>query len=83
MVERIQCKVLFRRVIGLPMDNSGWVPKYFTKSRKCLITHDAVLEFFHTVLAIAKQNQWLSGVAAGMAVLVLGVFAACQALNGV
>lgn len=83
MVERTQCKVLFRRVIGLPMDDSIWVPKYLTKSRKCLITHDAVLEFFHTVLAIAKQNQWLSGVAAGMGVLVLGVFAACQALNGV
>lgn len=83
MVERTQCKVLFRRVIGLPMDDSIWVPKYLTKSRKCLITHDAVLELLPTVLAIAKQNQWLSGVAAGMAVLVFGVFAACQALNGV
>jgi hypothetical protein len=37
------------------------VPTVFTKNRERLITHDAVIELFNAVLAIAEKNLWLSG----------------------
>jgi hypothetical protein len=37
------------------------VPTVFTKNCVRLISHDAVIELFNPVLAIAEQNQWLSG----------------------
>jgi hypothetical protein len=37
------------------------VPTVFTKNRERLIAHDAVIELFNEVLAIAEKNEWLSG----------------------
>ena len=34
---------LFRRFIGLAMDDAVWVPTVFTKNRERLIKHDAVI----------------------------------------
>lgn len=61
LMEQTQYNLLFRWFIGLSMDDSVWVPTVFTKNRERLIRHDAVIELFNAVLAIAEQNQWLSG----------------------
>lgn len=43
------------------MDDVVWVPSVFSKNRERLIKHDAVIEFFNEVLAIAQKKDWLSG----------------------
>ncbi|MGF6702540.1 transposase [Paraburkholderia sp. MM5496-R1] len=60
-MEQTQYNLLFRWFIGLSMDDSVWVPTVFTKNRERLIRHDAVVEFFSEVLAIAQKKNWLSG----------------------
>lgn len=61
LMEQTQYNLLYRWFIGLSMDDSVWVPTVFTKNRERLIEHDAVIELFNEVLAIANQNHWLSG----------------------
>ena len=61
LMEQTQYNLLHRWFIGLSMDDSVWVPTVFTKNRERLVSHDAVIELFNAVLAIADQNQWLSG----------------------
>jgi len=61
LMEQVQYNLLFRWFIGLSMDDSVWVPTVFTKNRERLIKHDAVIEFFNEVLAIAQRKEWLSG----------------------
>jgi hypothetical protein len=60
-MQQIQYNLLFRWFIGLSVDDSVWVPTVFTKNRERLIAHDAVIELFNEVLAIANKNEWLSG----------------------
>lgn len=61
LMEQTQYNLLFRWFVGLSMDDAVWVPTVFTKNRERLIEHDAVIELFNQVLAIANQNDWLSG----------------------
>jgi transposase len=61
LMEQVQYNLLYRWFIGLSMDDSVWVPTVFTKNRERLIKHDAVIEFFNEVLAMAQQKNWLSG----------------------
>ena len=61
LMEQTQYNLLFRWFIGLPMDDSVWVPTVFTKNRERLIQHDAVVEFFNEVLSIGQKKNWLSG----------------------
>ncbi len=61
LMEQAQYNLLFCWFIGLSMDDQVWVPTVFTKNRERLIEHDAVIELFNAVLAIAQQNKWLSG----------------------
>jgi transposase len=61
LMEQTHYNLLFRWFIGLAMDDAVWVPTVFTKNRERLIEHDAVIELFNEVLAIAEQNEWLSG----------------------
>ena len=61
LMEQTQYNLLFRWFIGLSMDDTVWVPTVFTKNRERLIEHDAVIELFNEVLAIANKNEWLSG----------------------
>lgn len=61
LMEQTQYNLLFRWFIGLSMDDTVWVPTVFTKNRERLIAHDAVIELFNEVLAIANKKQWLSG----------------------
>jgi transposase len=61
LMEQTQYNLLFRWFIGLLMDDTVWVPTVFIKNRERLIQHDAVIALFNEVLAIANQNEWLSG----------------------
>ncbi|MGT2491781.1 IS5 family transposase [Cupriavidus basilensis] len=61
LMEQTQYNLLFRWFIGLSMDDTVWVPTVFTKNRERLIKHDAVIEFFNEVLAMAQKKDWLSG----------------------
>jgi transposase len=61
LMEQTQYNLLFRWFIGLSMDDVVWVPTVFTKNRERLIAHDAVIELFNAVLAIAEKQNWLSG----------------------
>lgn len=61
MMEQVQYNLLFRWFIGLSMDDVVWVPTVFTKNRERLIKHDAVIEFFNEVVAIAQEKELLSG----------------------
>lgn len=61
LMEQTQYNLLYRWFIGLSMDDSVWVPTVFTKNRERLIEHDAVIELFNEVLAIANRNNWFSG----------------------
>ena len=61
LMEQTQYNLLFRWFIGLSMDDVVWVPTVFTKNRERLIAHDAVIEVFNAVLAIAEKQGWLSG----------------------
>jgi transposase len=61
LMEQTQYNLLFRWFIGLAMDDAVWVPTVFSKNRDRLIEHDAVIELFNQVLAIAQENNWLSG----------------------
>jgi len=61
LMEQTQYNLLFRWFIGLSMDDAVWVPTVFTKNRARLIRHDAVIEFFNEVLALAQKKNWLSG----------------------
>ena len=55
LMEQVQYNLLFRWFIGLSMDDVVWVPTVFTKNRERLIKHDAVIEFFNEVVAIAQE----------------------------
>ena len=57
LMEQTQYNLLFRWFIGLSMDDAVWVSTVFTKNRERLIAHDAVIELFNEVLAIANKNQ--------------------------
>ncbi|MEN9832566.1 MAG: hypothetical protein RLZZ487_2171 [Pseudomonadota bacterium] len=61
LMEQTQYNLLFRWFIGLAMDDAVWVPTVFSKNRDRLIEHDAVIELFNQVLAIAQARDWLSG----------------------
>jgi transposase len=61
LMEQVQYNLLFRWFIGLSMDDTVWVPTVFTKNRERLIEHDAVIEFFNEVVAIAQEKELLSG----------------------
>jgi len=61
LMEQVQYNLLFRWFIGLAMDDEVWVPTVFTKNRERLIKHDAVIEFFNEVVAIAETKCLLSG----------------------
>ena len=61
LMDQVQYNLLFRWFIGLSMDDAVWVPTVFTKNRERLVKHDAIIEFFNEVLAIAEKKEWLSG----------------------
>ncbi len=61
LMGQVQYNLLFRWFIGLSMDDEVWAPTVFTKNRERLIKHDAVVEFFNEVVAIAEKKCLLSG----------------------
>ena len=73
LMEQTRYNLLFRWFIGLSMDDAVWVPTVFTKNRERLIKHDAVVEFFNEVLAIAQLSLF--------GVMAPGVFAVMAPLE--
>jgi transposase len=61
LMKQVRYSLPFRWFIGLSMDDEVWVPTVFTKNRERLIKHDAVIEFFNEVVAIAEKKCVLSG----------------------
>jgi transposase len=65
LIEQTQHNLLFRRFMGLAMDDSVAVPnvisKVISKKRERLITDCVVFELFKEVLAIASNNDWPRG----------------------
>ena len=43
------------------MDDAVWVPSVFTKNRKRLIAHDAIIELFNPIVETIGRKGWLSG----------------------
>ena len=60
LIEQIQYNMLYRWFVGLAIDDAVWVPTVFTKNRERLIKHDAIIELFNQVLAIAQAHHLLS-----------------------
>jgi transposase len=60
LMEQIQYNMLFRWFVGLAIDDTVWVPTVFTKNRERLINHNAIIELFNQVLAIANDKDLLS-----------------------
>jgi transposase len=54
--EQVQYNLLFRWLNRLSMGDSVWVPTVFIRNRERLVKHDAVIEFFNEVLAIAQKK---------------------------
>ena len=61
LMEQTRYNLLFRRFIGLAFEDAAWVPTVFSKNRERLIEHQAVIELFEQLLAIARENDDLSG----------------------
>jgi transposase len=61
LMEQTQYNMLFRWFVGLAMDDAVWVPTVFSKNRERLIEHDAVIELFNQVLAMARERDLLWG----------------------
>ena len=61
LMEQTQYNLPFRWFIGLSMGDTVWVPTAFSKKRERLIAHEAVIELFNEVPAIANKKEWLSG----------------------
>jgi transposase len=61
LMEQIQYNRLFRWFVGLAMDDTVWVPTFFTNSRQRLIAHDAVVKLFNQIVAQVDEQELLSG----------------------
>ena len=61
LMEQTQYNLLYRWFIGLAMDDAVWVPSVFTKNRKRLIAHDAIIELFNPIVETIGRKGWLSG----------------------
>ena len=61
LMEQTCYNLLFRRFIGLAFEDAAWVPTVFSKNRERLIEHQAVIELFEQLLAIAREKDYRSG----------------------
>ena len=61
LMEQTRYNLLFRWLTGLAIEDAVWVPTVFTKNRERLIEHQAIIELFEQLLAIAREKDYLSG----------------------
>ena len=61
LMEQTRYNLLSRWFIGLVIEDALWVPTVFTKNRERLIEHQAIIELFEQLLAIAREKDDLSG----------------------
>jgi transposase len=55
LMEQMQYNLLFRRFVGLGVDDPVWVPTVFTKNRDRLLTTDIAGKFHAAILS----TRWL------------------------
>jgi len=60
LIEQIDYNLLFRRFVGLGMDDAVWAPTTFTKNRDRLLDGDIARAFFDAVLLHADTERLLS-----------------------
>ncbi len=60
LMEQLAYNLLFRRFVGMNMDEEVWVPTVFSKNRDRLLPGDVAEAFFDEVLAEATQLGLLS-----------------------
>jgi transposase len=60
LMEQIDCNLLFRWFVGLPMDAPVWHPTVFTHNRDRLLETDVAREFLAALLTLPKVNGLLS-----------------------
>lgn len=59
--EQTQYNFLFRRFVGLTLDNSAWAPAVSLKNPDRLIRHDALAEHFNLMHQQAQEKNLISG----------------------
>ena len=60
-MEQLNYNLLFRRFVGLNMDDSVWDVTVFTKNRERLLDGDIAGAFFRAVLQQAGEKNLISG----------------------
>jgi transposase len=60
LCEQLNYNLLFRRFVGLGMDDLVWVPTVFTKNRDRLMKGGVGDAFFSAVVEEARRRGWLS-----------------------
>lgn len=60
LMERIDCNLLFRWFVGLPIDAEAWRPTVFTHNRDRLLEADVAREFRAALLALPRVKRLLS-----------------------
>jgi transposase len=61
LVEHIQYNPLFRRFVGLSLEDTVWKHSVFSKNRDRLIQHDAVTDLFNATVEMTDKRGLLSG----------------------
>ena len=60
LMERLNYNLLFRRLVGLNMDDAVWDVTVFSKNRERLLEGEVAQAFFEAVLAPARAAKLLS-----------------------
>ena len=61
LVEQINYDLLFRRFVGLSIENEAWNHAVFSKNRDRMIEHDLVIELFNATVNMARAKDLLLG----------------------
>jgi transposase len=60
LMDQIDYNLLFRRFVGLPIDNEVWQPTVFTKNRDRLLELDVEKEFLAKLMSLKQIRRLLS-----------------------
>ena len=61
LVEQINYDLLFRRFVGLSIEDEAWNHAVFSKIRDRMIEHDLVIELFNATVNMARAKDLLLG----------------------
>lgn len=60
LCEQMKYNLLFRRFVGIPIDQAVWDHSVFSKNRDRLLEHEVIESFFTEVMALADKRNLLS-----------------------